>query len=395
MHNTTAHNFHNFIHLLKGDINKLTITHTLKIFSISLISIFFPIFLYTKGFSVLEIIISLLLHFFFGKISVYFALKLGGKFGVKNNFLIGYVFIILYYLTLYNADLVLSESRYLFLLIAFLFLTIGESFYWMGFHINFTLNFTQKKEGKQLGIISSLPIIFMIFAPLFGGFIILNFSFKILFLIVIFLLFISFFPVFFLKNKKIKHNLVIKEAIKGQDKQLNAIYIMEGFHHIALSVFWPLFLFFSAISFTFIGGFYFFSNTLAAISSYYGGKFSDNKNKNHTFKISAIFHGFSILIRPFFESLIFLASIQSLGGLTGPFFINTFHSIYYKVARKNPLNLIANREFYLSLGRILNLSLSSILILLLPVKIAILIIIVFAGIFIITVSFFVKNLDKY
>ena len=141
-------NQHILRNILSGNVNKLTMAHALKSFAISMITVFFPIFLYTKGYSWIEIFFAYMIVYLIGIFLKINILNFIVKFGIKISFMIGYFLIFIFYLFLYFSDSIILFNREFFLYIALMLSIISEIFYWMSYHVDFSLYFDKKKRRK-------------------------------------------------------------------------------------------------------------------------------------------------------------------------------------------------------------------------------------------------------
>lgn len=376
------------------NVGKLTIAHTLRTFSLGMISVFLPIFLYSKGYTIFEIVIFEALFFLTSVFINPFFLKFNSKLGIKIGIILSFFFTIMFYLSLYSNEALISYGKYIFLLVIFFFSKVGDQLYWMAFHLDFATKFNKKNEGSQLGIINAVPIALSILAPFLGGFLITGFSYGIVFAFVIAILFIAIFPIFYSENIKLKNKIDYVKILNFKDMRLNLIYVIEGANHIALGFIWPLFLFFLNITLASIGAIYSFTSLLNAASNYYSAKISDGKNRSKIFKKGSVFFGFTIVARPLFESLPVLVSFQSIGGMSAPFFLMPFMNFYFRKAKKDPINVISNRETYLNLGRFISFLVVFLLLLYLPLKTALVSFIIFGGVLTALCYFLAKAIEN-
>ena len=129
---------HNISYFLKSDMNELLISHSLKSFSMALISIFLPIFLLEFGYSFREVMIyelvALGLCVFLNFLSIYVA----ARYGLKKSFIFSYLFVIVFYFFLLNfTGLVENYGKIVSIVFIGIISMVNTSFYFMSFHLDF------------------------------------------------------------------------------------------------------------------------------------------------------------------------------------------------------------------------------------------------------------------
>jgi len=174
-----------FQYLLKSEMNELYITYALRTFAISTIAIFIPLYLLQNGYDMFSVLTYFLFVILFGMTFCYYAFKYVAIKGVKHAIVLSIPFVILYFLGLYNIELLQSwmDNEILLVWLA-LVVSFAGAFYFMAFHTDFARFSKQKQSAKQVSIAQALGIIASIIGPLFGAMIITYFSFQVLFIII-------------------------------------------------------------------------------------------------------------------------------------------------------------------------------------------------------------------
>ena len=176
-------NYHTLKHAIHNRYYDLVIADTLRSASLSMVSLFVPLFLLEKGYAINIIAFYYLVFYTLSIFGHYFLLKVINKIGIKNSLVISYVADIIFCVVLYNHENLAgafgNNFYFLFLLVPAI---IAIVFYWTAHHIYFFVSTQIKDEGAKLGFLYAVPTVLAIFAPFLGGFLITNFGFNLTFI---------------------------------------------------------------------------------------------------------------------------------------------------------------------------------------------------------------------
>ena len=282
---------------LKRELKELYLSTLILGFAISSITIFEPIYLYTLGFSLKQIVL-----FFIGVYSLYFLiLPLGANIarikGYEHSIFYSTIFFILYYLSLFS----IPKSIYFFYL-AIVMLAIGKCLYWPAYHADFARFGRKEKRGKEISNLVMLLNFVYFIGPLFGGLIISFFGFKILFIAVCVLILLSNIPILSTKEIFTPIPFSYKEAYnrltrKNYRKGVLA-YLGYGSEFVFL-VIWPIFIYLIAKNFLSIGLLVAFSTIVSSLAILYIGKITDEKDKYKVLKKGIVLGSLSWFLRIF------------------------------------------------------------------------------------------------
>lgn len=370
------HSMHRFIH---NKYNELVVAQACRTFALSLISLFLPIFLLEKGFSIsivlifemILIILSVPMHLLTFHII---------RMGIKKTLILSYFVSIVFYGLLFFTDFLLSHlGMYAFLVVIGIVNIISFSLFWMSFHLYF-IKSTRKHHGKRFGLLMGLPVLLSVISPFVGGLLIDNFSFKAAFLVTVIILFLGVLALFFSKEIHASSKLSTVKIFKGHGLRANALFFIEGANIAGTSLLWPILLFFLGIKIVSMGLLYFFSNALFAIMSYVSGKLSDANKGTKAIQLASIGHGASLILRALTTSLFFMTIAQSLGGIFSALLRVPFRSKFYKDSSKDSANKIMTREFYQHSGRVFLLLVIFGLMLFLPIITAFIVGLIITGV---------------
>jgi len=183
------HQIFTFHHFDK-EIVQLYSSHTIRRFTVALICIFEPIYLFiyfNHSFSktlLFYAAISLIYGLF-----VPFGAKIMAKLGLKKAMLWSVPFLFLYYLALWQINVF-----FLLFFLVIILRVIYALFYWPAYHTDVARFSKRKTRGEQMSVATVVYSIVSVVAPFLGGLIIFKFGFPILFIIVLILLIVSAVP---------------------------------------------------------------------------------------------------------------------------------------------------------------------------------------------------------
>lgn len=373
----------NIEYFLKKEINELYVTHALKSFAISTISIFLPIFFLKKGYSLQEVMIYFLIHSIFATIFCYTALRFTSKKGVTHSMVLSIPFFIVFFMGLYNMEFIFGYfDRILLMILLALIITIAEAHYWMAFHVDFARFSDNNKTSSQIGLVQSLGVIFSIVGPLFGALVISFASFETLFLIVTIVLIISVVPMFFSKETHEPFEFEIKRVFSSKEFKHNWPFFAEGIRDYGARIFWPILLYMLAINIKELGGIFTLSNAVLAVFTFYVGKKITEGNKRRILKTGAITHSITLVIRSFLRSISFIAFVQGFGALTFSMLNIPFHLIFYQNSKNKGISqIVYTRDLYLNIARFIATALLIILLFFIKPVAALTTMIIIGGLF--------------
>jgi len=348
--------FNKLNHLLNFKLNKelkeIYTSVAFRAFAFGLVGIFIPVYLYKLGYS----INSILLFYIFYYISyIIFSLvvgKLVRRFGAKHMMFFSIPPVLVFFVLL----TMLGEWRTPIYLVGFI-LGISSSFYWIGYHLEFAKFSDAKNRGKQVSIRNIFASVITIFAPAIGGVVIAMGGFIALFISVLLIFTISTIPLFLTRDifpkKIIRYNKIFVGRSFRKDILPNAVGSMLG---VAYADIWPLIIFLSfASEYQTLGVLFSASMFLGLIFTYIAGKLDDKKDVITILRLGGLVNAFVWIGRIFISGITSLFFIESLAGVTKPFwFVPLEHYFYERASKsKSVFEYVIFREIVGSLGAIL------------------------------------------
>lgn len=178
-------------------IEELYIHSALRIFGLSLIGIFFPLYLLSLGYSLSTLFLLYLIVHITHAGSVMITAKLCCRYGCKHIMVLGLFILAIFLLLL----MTLHIYSWPFWLLGF-FLGLQNAVYWFAYHGFFAQNTTEKHEGEEVGLALIVLRLAAAIGPMLGGIFLAFFDFHALVLISILFLFISVVPLIFSQDKR-------------------------------------------------------------------------------------------------------------------------------------------------------------------------------------------------
>lgn len=264
-------------------------------FAASAVGIFEPIYLYTLGFSVPQIIL-----FFIAVYAFYFFLApLGGKIargrGYEHSILFSSPFLILYYLSLFAIP-----YHPFFIASAVIALSLQKMLYWPGYHADFARFGTDGARGREVSNLVALDSVAAILGPAFGGLIIAAVGFKPLFVIAAILILLSNIPLLITPEKfeptPFSYKDAMKRLVKPENRRRFFAYLGCGEEHLAVYL-WPVFIFLIIKEYVAIGFLISASILATTILTLYIGRLTDKTSGRGVLRVGVVFTFFTWLIK--------------------------------------------------------------------------------------------------
>jgi hypothetical protein len=352
---------HYFARRLTYQIKELYLSVTLLDFATSLVAIFEPIYLYTLGYSIKQILIFCIAIY----VIYFFTLPLGGKIarlqGYEHSILYSTPFLIFYYIFLFAVP-----YHPLFLAAAAVSLALQKMLYWPGYHSDFARFSVDGERGRQVSNRVVIGSLVSAIGPLIGGLVLTFFGFKILFIVVVILLLASNIPL--LSTKEIftpipfSYPHAYRRLFRKENRRKFFAYLGFGEELIFL-VLWPIFIYTIIKNYFSIGMIVAAATLVTIFVILFVGRITDKSNKHSVLRFGTFFSAISWLFRMLVR-----------GGL-GIFLVDSFYRIsrnilgipltaitYERAGKASVMKSVIFFEMALTLGKLL--AASSILVLL-------------------------------
>ena len=334
------------------EFNQFYVAVFIMTFGESLINIFVPIYLFSLGFKIYQIL------FFYFLVSLYFLVfsyigaKIVSKIGDKHAILLSTPFLILYYMGL----IYINSNNLIFLLLPLL-LSLRMVLFNYGYHLNF-INHSQKtKRGQELATFGIIILLATVFAPYLGS-IIANVNFTIVFIISSILITIGTTPLFFSKDKFEKIDFtsigVFRKIFSKENKGNFISFSGYAIESIIGRTIWPIFLIIIVGTINKVGLLISASMLFSLLSFHFIGKLTDKVSKIKLLKIGTLLYFFAWVGRIFANTAYKILFIDSYKNLSENILHLPWSAHSYDLAKRNNyFEFIVSREIIFNFTRIL------------------------------------------
>lgn len=282
----TWHFPHYFKKHLPRQLEELYLTSAITDFSSAALAIFEPIYLWTLGYRVREIMVFYLV--LYGV--YYFLLPLGGKFvarfGHERSILISSVWMVGYYVSLINIPHVASLFY-----IAPLFFALQKAFYWPAYHFDFIRFSNREERGSEFSATAALSTMMYTLGPIAGGMIIKLFGFNALFMVGIVSILLSSVPLFAsktpVKREEFSYWKSFVLPFRKRYQRTTLAYVSLGNELILMTV-WPVFILITFGDLFDVGLLVGLSALMTTLATLVIGKFTDRRPKQDIVRFGGI-----------------------------------------------------------------------------------------------------------
>ncbi len=354
------YDIHEHLHLphwrLKG-LSALYVAATLRTLAYSLVGIFVPIFIYQLKGSIVQVLLFFLVHYGSLIIFNYPVSQLLPRLGFPRSILIGNLLLIAHVLML---NMAVSSGLVLYL--SAVVLGMAVPFYWIPYHLIFTLGGIRSKLGEEIGLMQILGKLANVAGPLMGGVIIAWSGFSSVYIIAAILLVLATAPIFLMEDgypalKTPRFKKVVEYLFGGEfRKDLIALAAIGG-ETSTQGVFWPLFLF------IFVGGVKLIGSLTTGVLFmnvglvWFIGKWVDRDEEGRVLHIGAAGSSLVWLVKPIAQSLGAAFVVDSIYKISKSMLTIPFDALVYERAVRDPVAYMVAREWAINGGRFLTTAL--------------------------------------
>jgi MFS family permease len=286
-----------------NEINKIKwiyIHQIFRVFALSLITIFVPIYLLTLNYTLNQVIIFFLIYNTAIIVFAPLAVMLSKKIGYKSVIITSMPILIVYFFLLLNIKDIGIPLYFVSFLGGF-----ECAFYWMPFHSFFVKHSSKTKRGFQFSKYLTLGGLAGFIGPILGGLIFTFLGSVSLFYFSIFFVIISLIPLFKLDNLKPSYKFSLSKMISlsKSHKKLFIGTVAENSLSIIESIFWPIFIFYALndniLSVGFVGALITFGSMLFTLVI---GKVFDKQRKLNMLRLGGLFYAVIWILRIYLQT---------------------------------------------------------------------------------------------
>src|SRR3989344_1815542 len=353
---------HYFTYRLNAEAREIYWHSFLNSVALSLVFIFEPIFLYTRGYSLTQIMWFYVQVYAWYVILISFGAKFASRYGYKHSIFLSNIFYVVYWVLLFSIE----AHPYLFFA-APVFFALQKSWFWPAYDADIALSSPPIQRGREIGALFSIIQLGLIIGPFVGGFISHAFGFITLFIMASALMLFSAYPLFKSPDIHARHTFRLTNLwAVFQNNRINFLGYWGYAEDLMVMSLWPIFIYITVSDFFQVGVISTIAAVIGTVVMLYIGKLTDRQNKGSLIELSSIFYGLTWCLRFLVGGTI--GSVLAFDALTKgskdtlnvPMISLTFEH----AAKRGPDYAIAYSVFYefsLSIGKIVTALLAIVL----------------------------------
>ena len=280
---------------VSDQLKKLYMATAILDFAVACVSIFEPIYLYTIGIPLYQIML-----FYCGVYSIYFfVIPLGGRIAKERGFAHGIAygsfFLVLYYLFLFA-----TSTNHGFIFPAMIAFACQKACYWPGFHSEMAFFGKKKELGREVSGVVALSSLVSAAGPFLGGLIVAVFGFPTLFIVACSLILISNLPLFVVaevfKPSTLAYTEPYKELIAPENRKYFFAFMGFAEELVTLGL-WPIFVFITVDNIFEVGSIAAGVAVVAAIALVVIGRLADVRDRREMMTTGAVMYTLSWFVK--------------------------------------------------------------------------------------------------
>lgn len=284
---------HYFTYRLNHEVREIYWHGILNSIALSLVFIFEPIYLYSLGYSLTNIMWFYAMVYFWYSVLISFGAKFASNYGYKHSIFISNIFYVAYWLALS----LLRASPVLFFVAPILF-ALQKSWFWPAYDADIALSSVKKQRGREVGVLFSLIQISFIAGPFLGGFISGKFGFTTLFIIASILMLFSAYPLFGSPEVYSRHRFRLKNLFEIIRSRTGNFFGYWGYaEDLMLMSLWPIYIFITVPNFFSVGLISTIATVIGTMLMLYAGRLTDRVDKRKIIRLSSVFYGLTWFVR--------------------------------------------------------------------------------------------------
>ncbi len=342
------------------------VNSSLRTLAISLVGVFFPVFVFLRtqdvyGENIIKGLYGVIVYYFIVWLIVLAttlpAAKFLAKWGFRRTVFISNLFLILMFI------LFTLASRFFWILpLAAVVQGIMTPLYWLAYHTLFAQDGVLSHLGEEMGVVMLSRRMAAIAGPAVGGLIITIWGFPVLFSIALVVVIFSGIPFLFMHHH-IQHFSVswkgVQYWLKRADHRNEKVGIFGRFIDERMHViFWPIFVYLVVGVFSHQGLVESLSLVFGSISVYLAGRYFDKVHSLKLFRMGVFGTVAAVLVRGFSRTFGQLILLNSVKTVLSPYYWLTFDSLVYERARRKGemvLSFMVARELIISVATLFSL----------------------------------------
>ena len=336
-------------------INAIYLMHSLQELGVSLIWVFIPIYLLTKGYTLVQVLVYLIIYYAFGAIAAFGAIWIAKRSSLQWTIILRYPLIFIFLGLLFCLDRINIP-----LFVIAIFGGLQNSIYWVPLNILFARHVHKKDMGQAVSKMMAFPKMFTALSPLIGGFIMVKFGFNILVIISLIFFLLSIIPLTQIKQLKTSFVFKFSEGVRLL-KLYPKVFWAEMFDSMGgetRAYLWPIFIYLSLFSIETVGAVSTIMKLASVFFVLFMGKITDRFKKTKLIKFAAIILAILWFSCYFFQTEVYFYLISIVISFALVMFVVPFTSWINNIAKEDNLDeFFVFNEIPMALGRIILISL--------------------------------------
>jgi MFS family permease len=283
-------------------------------FGVSLISLYVPIFMYQRGFSISHILMFFVIAAIYYTVFSIPSSKISSRFGVKHTMLMSLPLLVVYYLGLNY----LNPGSILYYILPGV-ASAHSALFNIAYHLNFIQHADRDKTARQMTVLSIISSAVQFVSPFLGALIIINSGFGANFILGSVIILLSMLPLLLTEDVHEPMSFSVKDICKYMISRkylpMNLSYLGYAVESIISRLLWPVFLIVILKTVTMVGGIVSLTSFFTIITMYFIAKLADKWDKRKLIKIGTILHFFGWLGRLFVYSPLTIFSVDTFKGV--------------------------------------------------------------------------------
>lgn len=340
---------------MRGEIKELYFSTLILNVGIMMVQLFEPIYLFTLGYSLTEILwfflIVYLAYFLLMPLGAHFA----KRFGYEHSIIASTFIFILYYYFFYS----IAREPSFFYFAAVLY-AVQKTLYWPAYHSDFARYSARDEESREIGGIVVAVSVASIIAPLLAGVVLKFWGFGVLFMLVSLLFVASNIPLITTKEIFVPGSFSYREAYRQLffTKYKRELLSYLGFgEELIVMVVWPIYMLVVFKDFLNIGAATSIGTLLAIMVTLYIARVSDSGQKRRALRTSVLVYAAAWFARLFTSLPITVFAIDSISRISKYALGVPLTAITYEHAQdRKVMHTVIFFEMSLVLGKLIALA---------------------------------------
>ena len=324
-----------YLHLkIKPGLVAIYSNRVIQQIAVGLLGFFVPIFLFIYFNSSIQAVVwfYLIISALYGLL-VPFGAMLMSRLGLKLSMILGSLFLVCYFISLY----LLNNDFSFALILTIVTVTLFRLLYWVPYHTEFAESTDKRFRGKEVALLVSVSTLVSIALPFIAGLVINKLGFSVLFSISIIISLIAIIPILLLKPVKekfiFKYFQTFKILFKKDNRKMLFAYGGQGAEFIVGFVIWPIFIFqLLKGNFLSVG---IITSLVVLVSILFRlliGDLTDRIDKRKIIKTGSILHALGWIVKIFIQTAFQIFAVGAYHAFTSVVMRTPFTTLMYEQA---------------------------------------------------------------